>query len=66
MSCVKWLAGLFDFEAGDGGVAGAGVVLGEPVPGDRLVRAGVVVVAPLGADLVNERESIVDLLARGL
>ena len=53
----------FDFEVGDGGVGGAGVYVGGSVPGDRFVRADVVVVVPVGADLVDELESVVDLFA---
>ena len=52
----------FDFESGDGGVGETGVDLGGSVPGDRFVRADVVVVVPVGADLVDELEPLVDLL----
>ena len=48
--------GFFDFEGGDGGVGVAGVAgvdVGGPVSGDRFVWADVVVVGPVGVDLLN-------------
>lgn len=53
--------GFFGFEVGDGGVSVAGVDLGGPVPGDRFVRADVVVVVAVDADLLNKSEAVVDL-----
>jgi hypothetical protein len=53
--------GFFDFEVGDGGVRESGVDVGWPVPSDGFVGADVVVVGPVGIDLLDELESVVDL-----
>jgi len=45
--------GFFDFEVGDGGVGVAGGDVGGPVSGDRFVWADLVVVGPVGVDLLN-------------
>src|SRR5665213_2860871 len=55
--------GFFGFEVGDSGVGEAEVDIGGPVPGDRFVRSDVVVVGPVGVDLVDEFEPGIDLLA---
>lgn len=52
----------FDLEVADGGVGEASVDLVRPVPGDGLVRTDVVVVLPVRLHILDELESVVDLL----
>lgn len=52
----------FSIEDGDGRVGQAGVDLYRPVPGDGLGRADVVVVGAVGFHVLDQGQSVVDLL----
>ena len=48
------------FEVGDGRIGEAGVDVCGPVPGDRFVRPGAVVVVPINVDPFDEAEAVID------
>ena len=50
---------IFSFEVGDGRVGQAGVDVCGPVPGDRFVGSGVVIVVAVGVDLLDQTQAVV-------